>query len=81
VQRPRLIERLDAGLREACKLILMSAPAGFGKATLLNDWLHGQATVERGRLKTRSHCISLPVLPGWPLTKTTTPSRASSPPY
>jgi LuxR family maltose regulon positive regulatory protein len=36
VSRPRLIERLDAGL--SCDLTLISAPAGFGKTTLLADW-------------------------------------------
>jgi LuxR family maltose regulon positive regulatory protein len=36
VPRPRLIERLDAGLHR--KLTLVSAPAGFGKTTLLSEW-------------------------------------------
>jgi LuxR family maltose regulon positive regulatory protein len=36
VSRPRLMERLDAGL--SGKLTLVSAPAGFGKTTLLADW-------------------------------------------
>jgi LuxR family maltose regulon positive regulatory protein len=36
VNRPRLIERLNAGL--GCKLTLISAPAGFGKTTLLSEW-------------------------------------------
>ena len=36
VSRPRLIERLNDGLRG--KLTLVSAPAGFGKTTLLSDW-------------------------------------------
>lgn len=38
VQRQRLIDRLNAGLRS--KLTLISAPAGFGKTTLLSAWLH-----------------------------------------
>jgi LuxR family maltose regulon positive regulatory protein len=38
VARPRLIEALQAGLRG--KLTLLSAPAGFGKTTLLAAWLH-----------------------------------------
>ncbi len=39
VPRPRLIERLDAGLGAGCRLILLSAPAGFGKSTLLSNWI------------------------------------------
>lgn len=39
VPRPRLIEKLNAGLRAACKLTLISAPAGFGKTTLLSEWI------------------------------------------
>ena len=37
VPRPRLIERLDQGRR--CTLTLLSAPAGFGKTTLLAEWI------------------------------------------
>jgi LuxR family maltose regulon positive regulatory protein len=39
VPRPRLIERLDEGLRRGCRLALVSAPAGFGKTTLLSEWV------------------------------------------
>jgi LuxR family maltose regulon positive regulatory protein len=38
VSRPRLIERLNAGLNR--KLTLISAPAGFGKTTLVSEWVH-----------------------------------------
>jgi LuxR family maltose regulon positive regulatory protein len=37
IRRPRLLERLSAGLSR--NLTLLSAPAGFGKTTLLSDWL------------------------------------------
>ncbi len=37
VPRARLIERLNAGLDR--KLTVVSAPAGFGKTTLLSEWL------------------------------------------
>ena len=39
VSRPHLIARLNEGLHH--KLILLCAPAGFGKTTLLNQWLAG----------------------------------------
>ena len=39
VPRPRLIQRLDEGLRWGHRLTLVSAPAGFGKTTLLSDWI------------------------------------------
>ncbi|MCW2779629.1 MAG: ATP-dependent transcriptional regulator, MalT-like, LuxR family [Marmoricola sp.] len=42
VPRPRLSERLDRGA--AAKLLLVSAPAGFGKTTLLAEWLGGGPT-------------------------------------
>ena len=37
VLRPNLIEQLNKGLHR--KLTLISAPAGFGKTTLLAEWL------------------------------------------
>jgi LuxR family maltose regulon positive regulatory protein len=39
VLRPHLIEQLNAGLHR--KLTLISAPAGFGKSTLLSAWVAG----------------------------------------
>ena len=55
VPRPRLIARLNAGFGPgagseqsvgpanpfARKLTVVSAPAGYGKTTLVNAWLHG----------------------------------------
>src|SRR5215217_5781645 len=40
VPRPHLIGRLDEGLRR--KLTLISAPAGFGKTTLISEWVAGR---------------------------------------
>ena len=39
VARSRLIEQLDATLDPGHRLTLLSAPAGFGKTTVLGDWL------------------------------------------
>jgi LuxR family maltose regulon positive regulatory protein len=38
ISRKRLIQRMDEGFQR--RLILISAPAGFGKTTLLVDWVH-----------------------------------------
>ena len=40
VPRPRLLARLDEGLRAGRQLTLISAPAGFGKTTLLTAWVY-----------------------------------------
>jgi LuxR family transcriptional regulator, maltose regulon positive regulatory protein len=37
IQRERLLAQLDAGLEH--KLTLLSAPAGFGKTTLMSQWI------------------------------------------
>src|ERR1700730_7132271 len=39
VSRPRLLERLNEGLHR--NLTLISAPAGFGKTTLVSAWVEG----------------------------------------
>jgi LuxR family maltose regulon positive regulatory protein len=39
VLRPRLIERLNEG--SSLRVTLISAPAGFGKTTLVSEWLAG----------------------------------------
>ena len=46
LQRARLIRRLSDGVREGRTLTLISAPAGFGKTTLIMAWLQqGQSKV------------------------------------
>src|SRR5215211_3103106 len=47
VLRPRLLERLNEGLQR--KLTLISAPAGFGKTTLLASWLAERQKVKGKR--------------------------------
>jgi LuxR family transcriptional regulator, maltose regulon positive regulatory protein len=39
VHRSRLIDSLEAELPR-CKLVLVAAPAGYGKTTLLSQWAH-----------------------------------------
>jgi LuxR family maltose regulon positive regulatory protein len=39
IARPRLTQRLDEGLRNGHRLFLVVAPAGYGKTTLVTDWL------------------------------------------
>jgi LuxR family maltose regulon positive regulatory protein len=53
VLRPRLIERLNEGR----KLILVSAPAGFGKTTLVSEWINQKA--EGGRMKAEGDSATL----------------------
>jgi LuxR family maltose regulon positive regulatory protein len=53
VSRPRLIERLDEGFRQDRKLTLVSAPAGYGKTTLLGEW------IAHCELRTRVAWVSL----------------------
>ncbi len=45
VLRPRLVERLNEGLHR--KLTLVSAPAGFGKTTLISEWVAGLQASDR----------------------------------
>jgi LuxR family maltose regulon positive regulatory protein len=44
VPRPSLIERLDEGLQS--RLILVSAQAGFGKTTIVSEWVAGCSRLE-----------------------------------
>lgn len=40
VQRPRLVQRLNEGLALDRPISLVSAPAGFGKTTLVSEWVN-----------------------------------------
>ncbi len=50
VSRPQLVRRLDLLLAPGARLALLAAPAGFGKTTLLGEWIaaHSAATGRRG---------------------------------
>ena len=52
VARPRLIELLDAGIEQsgrfARRLTLVCAPAGYGKTTLLSEWIEGRPGSDSG---------------------------------
>ncbi len=39
VKRSRITERLEDGLRQGRRFTLISAPAGFGKTTLVSEWI------------------------------------------
>ncbi|MDX1521390.1 MAG: tetratricopeptide repeat protein [Anaerolineae bacterium] len=53
VSRPRLIERLNEG--QTRKLTLISAPAGFGKTTLVSNWIDDlRVTIDESRLDAKS---------------------------
>ncbi len=39
VHRPQLIQRLNEGLESGRQIILVSAPAGFGKTTCISKWV------------------------------------------
>src|SRR5262245_49613746 len=52
VTRPRLIDRLNTGLRQGHRLTLLSAPAGFGKTMLVSDWIAHVQTSGRSRAPT-----------------------------
>jgi LuxR family maltose regulon positive regulatory protein len=45
VLRPRLIEQLNEGLHHTPGVMLISAPAGFGKTALVSEWAAGPCQV------------------------------------
>src|ERR1700734_3493044 len=59
VQRPRLMARLDEGLARG--LVLVCAPAGYGKTVLLADWARrgGEAARARARPGTGERVATL----------------------
>jgi LuxR family maltose regulon positive regulatory protein len=39
VQRPRLVQHLENGYQSGRRVTLVSAPAGFGKTTIIREWI------------------------------------------
>jgi LuxR family maltose regulon positive regulatory protein len=59
IPRPRLIERLNQGLDSGSKLTLISGPTGYGKTTLITDWISKLTGVQR-RSGTGQRHVNLP---------------------
>lgn len=55
VSRPRLVDKLRAGVNERRKLTLVSAPAGYGKTTLVVDWLSQMDKSSRSSSAVQTH--------------------------
>jgi LuxR family maltose regulon positive regulatory protein len=51
VARPRLTGRLTGALRQGHRLTLVSAPAGFGKTTLLSEWVASLGAAKGGAVE------------------------------
>jgi LuxR family maltose regulon positive regulatory protein len=58
VLRPRLFARLNEGVAAGRKVTLISAPAGFGKTTLLSEWAHQKN--KRARIKDKTNAARHP---------------------
>ena len=56
VARPRLLDQLNSGWRGGRRLTVVSAPAGYGKTTLVVEWL---ASLTREGERARSAWLSL----------------------
>lgn len=63
VSRPRLTRRLTEAVQRGHKLSLISAPAGYGKTSLLSEWLHSKDEVGRMKSETRALHPSAFILP------------------
>lgn len=66
VQRSALAQRLEHGLQHGKRLTLVSAPAGFGKSTLVSQWLNTRmsdegSAVDAGASRAGAHSASF----GW----------------
>src|SRR5512147_3192749 len=63
VPRQELLARLDAGLTK--KVMLVTAPTGFGKTTLVRAWMHERMKDEGGRMKDKLPAPAFNIAPFW----------------
>ncbi|MDO9088478.1 MAG: tetratricopeptide repeat protein [Anaerolineaceae bacterium] len=47
VRRQQLIQLLDDGITQSIPIIIVSAPAGYGKTTVISDWIRHSLAVDR----------------------------------
>ena len=50
VHRQRLMQLLDDGINQDIPIILVSAPAGYGKTTVISDWINLSSVIDRKRV-------------------------------
>lgn len=50
VHRPRLLRLLDESLEDHSRLVLVCAPAGYGKTTLVSEWLQSPRLPDQGAM-------------------------------
>lgn len=53
IARPRLVETLDTYLMQGSRLVVVSAPAGYGKTTLLSEWVHTSQYIHSQNIRIR----------------------------
>ncbi len=53
IARPRLVETLDNHLSQGSRLVFLSAPAGYGKTTLLSEWVHTSSYIREQNIQVR----------------------------
>jgi LuxR family maltose regulon positive regulatory protein len=66
VPRPRLIKQLTEGFCSGGKLTLISTPAGFGKTTLVSDWINHLKLEPKSRAAGQKDSALAPPLPHSP---------------
>jgi len=56
IQRKALLRRLDDGWKLGCRLFIVSAPAGFGKTSLVSEWISELLNEDSGNRKKLQIC-------------------------